>query len=767
MAPKYPAAAAAATTAAAYQAAAGGGPSADHAMYGSTVWGGGADAAALGRGSWAAGAEEEGVVAERGGAIPGGGGAGREARRRTAGVPVGVTSLRPHQAHHHHGHHNSRGGDTAKPGSGGAGAVITASRASGRYGGGGGGGGGGSGSRTSWLQLYRNLPAAALAAAADAYLRALGGREASPPLPPPPPPLSLPVTNCTGTAAAASGSQSPDEGSPLQWPSTPTAASDLHGPASDGGDGGGAASADDDGADLAAVLCPGGKAPGKDSALAGRASPCFCPDGCEAGAGVTATAVGGAAGVAAPAGGGGVLLHALAVPPEPEGAALGYGGSLVTPHIALTSAPPAAAVAAAAATAVEACVTSSQPAGKSGPAAAAVGCRDTLTHRRTAAATAAAAAATTACSEHDPVAEGRTGGGGSDGGGGDAVSSPKLAAPPPLVTLRAKEPVVPRPPPGVRHYPDGRGPSYRMSLPYRLLAAVTLGVYVGWPYALLGLLVGVALGSVRALAALAALAATLLLPAPPRPWEALLSSRLFRLWRAYFNFSFAYDEMLDLTRPYLFVTSPHGAFPLSQVLGNSLGSQLWPGHPVHCLAASVLFYVPLWRHIKAWMGAAPADRRTARLLLATRGSVAVLAGGIAEMYEQELGRRGERERVKLVGRRGFVRVAVETGVPIVPVYHFGNSQVLSFGPVALQPLSRRLRVALGTVVGVCGLPVPRPQPLFMAVGRPIHVPYTDPRDPRYERLVDETLDRVIASYKELYDRYSKVYGWEHRPLEVC
>ena len=77
----------------------------------------------------------------------------------------------------------------------------------------------------------------------------------------------------------------------------------------------------------------------------------------------------------------------------------------------------------------------------------------------------------------------------------------------------------------------------------------------------------------------------------------------------------------------MFVMAPHGAYPLSQVcttrhlasarrlssirlrssppsspsllrsqlLGNTLCGQYWPGHPIHCLAASAVFYVPLWR----------------------------------------------------------------------------------------------------------------------------------------------------------------------------
>ncbi|EFJ49248.1 hypothetical protein VOLCADRAFT_89965 [Volvox carteri f. nagariensis] len=291
--------------------------------------------------------------------------------------------------------------------------------------------------------------------------------------------------------------------------------------------------------------------------------------------------------------------------------------------------------------------------------------------------------------------------------GSYSLANSSSSSPPPLVVLQPQEPPVPRPPPYVRAYTDGRSPSFKLPLPYQVLAQVTLGLYVGWPYLLLMLAVAALWGSVTAAVVLAVL-----------------------------------------------------------MLAGSLGSLLWPGHPMYCLAASCVFYVPLWRHIKSWMGAAPAHRDTAMHLLKTRGSVAVLPGGIAEMFAQAEVGGSERERIKMLGRRGFVRLALETGVPIVPVYHFGNSQLLSFGPAALQPLSRKLRVALGTIMGLWGLPVPRPQPLFMCIGRAVRVPYTDPHDERFEQLVDETLEKVVAAFQRLYNEYGSEYGWPDRPLEV-
>jgi hypothetical protein len=63
-------------------------------------------------------------------------------------------------------------------------------------------------------------------------------------------------------------------------------------------------------------------------------------------------------------------------------------------------------------------------------------------------------------------------------------------------------------------------------------------------------------------------------------------------------------------------------------------------------------------------------------LLKAGHSIAVHVGGIAEMFEVY----PDKEVIHLSRRRGFVRAAVQHGVPIVPMYHFGVTQILSFCP---------------------------------------------------------------------------------------
>lgn len=80
----------------------------------------------------------------------------------------------------------------------------------------------------------------------------------------------------------------------------------------------------------------------------------------------------------------------------------------------------------------------------------------------------------------------------------------------------------------------------------------------------------------------------------------------------------------------------------------------------------------------------------------------------------------DQEEVLIRARRGLMKTSIETGAPVVPVYHLGNSRVLKFGPAFIfRGISRRLRTSLGLVFGRWGLPIPFQHPIHMLVGLPI------------------------------------------------
>ncbi|KAF8058472.1 DGAT2 [Scenedesmus sp. PABB004] len=147
-------------------------------------------------------------------------------------------------------------------------------------------------------------------------------------------------------------------------------------------------------------------------------------------------------------------------------------------------------------------------------------------------------------------------------------------------------------------------------------------------------------------------------------------------------------------------------------------------------------------------------------------SVGLMVGGIAEMFML----RPDHERIKLRDRKGFVRVALEHGVPILPVYMFGASQVLDFGPPWLARLSRRMRASVGMIYGAWGLPVPRRRPIFMVTGRPLATGPALRKDaPGFDARVDELHAAFCAEMTRIYYDHRGKYGhgYEDRPLVIA
>jgi 1-acyl-sn-glycerol-3-phosphate acyltransferase len=68
----------------------------------------------------------------------------------------------------------------------------------------------------------------------------------------------------------------------------------------------------------------------------------------------------------------------------------------------------------------------------------------------------------------------------------------------------------------------------------------------------------------------------------------------------------------------------------------------------------------------------------------------------------------------LKGRKGFVRLALKTGAPLVPVYVFGNSKLLRLLklPELFERMSRWSRISLTPFFGRFGLPIPFRLPLL-------------------------------------------------------
>ena len=182
------------------------------------------------------------------------------------------------------------------------------------------------------------------------------------------------------------------------------------------------------------------------------------------------------------------------------------------------------------------------------------------------------------------------------------------------------------------------------------------------------------------------------------------------------------------------------------------------------LVASVTLAVPGYRELLMWLGCVDAGKATAKRVLRKGYHLYVLPGGEAE---QMLTKRG-RHRVFVKARKGFVKLALERGANLVPVYAFGETDMYHTSDAFMGPrkwLMKNLRVALPLFWGRWGTPIPYPGTLAVVVGKPIRAPtVTDPE--KMHRAVDTLHAEFVEQLRGLFERHKAECGYPDAVLEV-
>lgn len=212
-------------------------------------------------------------------------------------------------------------------------------------------------------------------------------------------------------------------------------------------------------------------------------------------------------------------------------------------------------------------------------------------------------------------------------------------------------------------------------------------------------------------------------------------------------------------KPYIFGYEPHSVLPAALPAVFSTESPLLPKAlqgRCHILASSVCFTPPIVRHLYWWLGIRSVARPVITSLLEQRRSVVIIPGGVQECLLMER----DQEMVYLTRRQGFVRLALQHGVPLVPVYAFGQNKALSWirpGPpffptFLLRKLSRSIGVVPMAIYGKWFTTIPHQVPIHVVIGRPMEVPLVqEPSAELVQRYLDEFIDRLrtmFESYKE-------------------
>ena len=183
-----------------------------------------------------------------------------------------------------------------------------------------------------------------------------------------------------------------------------------------------------------------------------------------------------------------------------------------------------------------------------------------------------------------------------------------------------------------------------------------------------------------------------------------------------------------------------------------------PSAPVYGLVYDLLLAIPGYGPFLRRSGALPADERWAQRALADGAAVLVFPGGDHDACRPWQ----DRDRVDFGGRHGFVRLALRTGAPIVPVVaygaHHGMVVVARGEPVARALGLPRLRVKvmplmlmppLG-VAPVLALP-PLPAEVTVEFLAPMSWPHLGPDAADDPAVVTACYEEVTAAMQHVMD----------------
>ncbi|XP_061445391.1 2-acylglycerol O-acyltransferase 3-like isoform X2 [Rhineura floridana] len=247
--------------------------------------------------------------------------------------------------------------------------------------------------------------------------------------------------------------------------------------------------------------------------------------------------------------------------------------------------------------------------------------------------------------------------------------------------------------------------------------------------------------------------------------------KVWELHRDYFPIKLVKTAELPPTRNYVLGSHPHGiicAGAFSAFCTEATGfSHTFPGLKSSLTLLAGLFHLPVYREYMMSSGMVPVNKRSLNFLL--RGgpghAVVIVVGGATESLD---GAPGE-QRVRLHGRRGFVRLALQHGADLVPVYSFGENDIYQQVQFPEGSCGRRLQLHFKQLMGFApclfggrdlfcscfwGI-LPLAAPITVVVGKPIPVPQ---RPCPTEEEVDHFHALYVKALRQLFDTHKGSCG---------
>ncbi|XP_056417161.1 2-acylglycerol O-acyltransferase 2 isoform X2 [Hyla sarda] len=251
----------------------------------------------------------------------------------------------------------------------------------------------------------------------------------------------------------------------------------------------------------------------------------------------------------------------------------------------------------------------------------------------------------------------------------------------------------------------------------------------------------------------------------------LQRSAVWRYLRDYFPIKLIKTVDLDPSRNYIFGFHPHGvliAGGFANFCTEATGfSDLFPGISSYLLMLPLWFRAPFFRDYIMSGGLIPSDKESATYLLKQKNSgiaVVIAVGGAAESLDARPGA----FTILLKNRKGFIRLAIENGAYLVPVFSFGENELFDQVENPKGSWLRAIQEKLQKVMGVA-LPLfhargvfqysfglmPYRRPINTIVGKPIPVAENPhPSNAEVDRLHELYMEKLSELFEEHKSRYN-------------
>jgi diacylglycerol O-acyltransferase 2, plant len=223
--------------------------------------------------------------------------------------------------------------------------------------------------------------------------------------------------------------------------------------------------------------------------------------------------------------------------------------------------------------------------------------------------------------------------------------------------------------------------------------------------------------------------------------------------------------ILTFSGPALFAIEPHDILPLSIFAFNDCLGGL-KGHTCVGCVTSICFFIPIMKHIYTWVHARSADKKNLIDMLRKGISPVLCPGGVQEVTLLK----NENECVLYLNNRlGFIKLALQQGVPIIPCFCFGLRKTFNFWiprNKVLTDIGRYFGVLPMLFFGVWNLPFSPGKPVDYVnlIGSPIKIPKIE--NPS-EKEIEKYHGLFIKALSELYEGNKNEFGMGQITLRIA